>query len=208
MSAGESRVAPFRADLAGGAAAATLGMVSFGVFHTIWIRNIPGVFIEGILYVIPAAFALAWAIRATKRAGRFREGRPWTGIGLGFLVWLTVVPYEIVGAIWGPWEEPASFGDALPVLWIAFLGVPVGAAIGWTITRRLRPALAWAVAALTVNFSLGGAIAFFGGQGRFFGLFLWLLPTHLAAGALLVGVPARLHPHGGHLSADAAVTTL
>lgn len=213
-------------QLAAGAAAALVGMISFGVFHTLWIRNIPAVFVEGLLYVVPAALGLAWMIRVTGvgrddgpapsgsgapdlhdrsgRAGRSgrRDGGPASGrrlsgqvlrrgARLGLLLWLTLVPYELVGLLWGPWEQPASFRAALPILWLAFLGVPVGAGWGWWLTGRAAGAAAWAVAALTVDFTLGGGIAFEGGWGRFLGLFLWLLPTHVLAGVVLVGIPRR-----------------
>jgi len=181
---------PFTTDLVAGTAAALVGLVSFGIFHTLRIASVPAVFVEGLLYVIPAALALAWAIRTTRRAGRCRGGAI-DGLLVGGLLWLTVVPYEVVGAVWGPWPELTSFSQALPLLWIAFLGMPVGAALGWAITRQIRPAIAWAIAALAVDFSIAGGLAFFGGRGRFFELFLWLLPTHLAAGTVLVTVASR-----------------
>lgn len=91
----------FVVSLAAGATAALIGVVSFWVFHTLWILNIPMVLLEGLFHAIPATFAVAWAIRKTRRAGRFRGGFR-DGLVLGFLFWLTLVPYEVVGAVWGP----------------------------------------------------------------------------------------------------------
>jgi len=181
----------FRDCVAGGAAAALVGIVAFGIFHTVWIRNVPAVFLEGLLYGIPACFGIAWAFRSARRAGRFGGGVR-SGLLFGVCTGLTLLPYEVVGVLWGPWQLPASPGEILAVLWIAFLGVPVGAAIGWVLGRRARAAIAWGVAALSVDFSLGGAIAFFGGRGRFLGLFLWLVGAHLLAGAALVAVHDRV----------------
>ncbi len=65
--------------------------------------------------------------------------------------------------------------------------------VGWFLTRSRYGAAAWGLAAVAVHFSLGGAIAFFGGRNTMLGLFAWLLPTHLAGGVVLVGVH-RLRP--------------
>ncbi len=195
----------FLVNFAAGATAALIGMVSFGIFHTLWILNIPAVFVEGVLYALPAALGLAWAIRVTRKSGRFHGGLR-DGLILGFLFWLTLVPYEIAGKLWGPWVEPSTFQEVLPLLWLAFLGVPVGAAIGWAITRKRWPTVAWGAATLTVHFSIGGSIAFFGGRGAMLGLFIWLLPTHLLAGVALVGIHSlRLRRSGTLESAAAAV---
>ena len=119
--------------------------------------------------------------------------------------WLTLVPYELVGALWGPWVEPETLGEVLALLWIAFLGVPVGATIGWAIAREPWTTAAWAVATLTLDFSLGGGIAFNGGRGTMLGLFFWLLPTHLCAGVALVGIHALL-ARGAPTLASSATT--
>jgi hypothetical protein len=53
-------------------------------------------------------------------------------------------------------------------------------------------AAACGLAALALDFSLGGGIAFFGGRDQMLGLFLWLLPTYLVAGFVLVRARAFL----------------
>ena len=174
-----------------GAVAALTGVISFGIFHTLWISDVPAVFVEGMYYVAPAALAIGWAIRRTRQAGRFRGGLL-DGLLIGLLFWLTLIPYEIVGALWGPFSEPATLADTLGQLWIGVLGVPVGAAIGWALTRDRWATVAWALAALAVDLSLGGGLAFNGGRGAMLGLFFWMLPTHLLAGLVLVGVHALL----------------
>ena len=177
----------FLVNVAAAAAAVLIGMVSFGVFHSLWILHVPAVFVEGIPYALAAAPAVAWAIRRTRKAGRFRGGIR-DGIVLGFLFWLTLVPYELVGRLWGPWPDLNTWEEILGLLRIAFLGVPVGAAIGWALTRDRWSAVAWGVAAFTLDFSLGGGIAYMSDRGTMLGLFLWLLPTHVLAGIALVGI--------------------
>lgn len=174
-------------NLAAGAAAALIGLLSFWIFHTLWIANIPAVLSEGAAYAAAATLALAWAVRAARACGRFR-GSWRDGLLLGLLLWSTLIPYELVGCLWGHWPDPETFGQVARLLWLAFVGVPVGAAIGWSLGRRAW--LAGGVATLAVHFSLRGGIAFNGGRGVVLGLFFWMLPTHLLAGVALVGTNA------------------
>ena len=108
------------------------------------------------------------------------------------LIWLTLVPYEVVGILWGPWPEPEGAAEILRALPLAFLGAPVGGAIGWGISRAALPTLACAVAALTLDLFMGGSIVIAGGRGLDMGLFFWLLPTSLLAGVTYTGLRSFL----------------
>jgi len=193
---------PWWLNLAAGMAAALVGMISFGVFHTIWILDVPAVFVEGLIFVVPAGLTLGWAIRLARLAGVLR-GTLRAGVSVGFFLWLSLVPYEVVGVLWGPWPDVGSVREGLSLLWLAFLGFPVGALLGWFLTTSRYGAAAWGLAALAIHFMLGGTIAFFGGRNTMLGLFAWLLPTHLAAGVVLVGVH-RLRPQRYPGSREAA----
>ena len=110
---------------------------------------------------------------------------------------MPLIAFELVGVTWGPFDEDGSFRDALPIIWTILLTLPVGAAFGWALTRQAWPAVAFAVATLTVDLVMGGGIASSGGRGVILGLFFWLLPTYLLAGAAGVGVQALLGPRAG-----------
>ena len=183
----------FLVNLVAGWGAAVIGVCSFWVFHTIWILDVPPVLTEGLLFhSLPAAAALAWAVTATRKCGRFRGGLR-DGAVLGLLLWLTLVPYVIVGAVWGPWVmEPETFEQLIRQIWLPLPGAPLGAAIGWALTRRAMPTAAWGVAALTVDFFLGGGIAFNGIGGAMLGLFFWLLPTWVVAGLAMFWIASIL----------------
>ena len=155
---------PFRFDLAAGFAATVLAVVSFWFFHTVWILNIPAVFLEGLIHAGVAALALAWAVRSTRRRRPFDDSVA-VGSAIGLLIWLTFVPYEVVGVLWGPIPDAEGAAEVLRVLPLAFVGVPVGAAVGWGLTKAARPTVACATAALTLDLVLGGGIAFEGGRG-------------------------------------------
>ncbi len=180
----------FVINLAAGGAAALIGLTAFWIFHTLWILDIPAVFFEGLMHAIPATLALAWAIHCLRTAGRF--GGLQDGLLFGVLLWAPLVLYEFVGLTWGPFGEDASFRQAMPIIWAIVLSVPVGAALGWALTRKVWPAVAFAAATLAVNLVLGGGIASNGGRGVVLGLFFWLLPAHLLAGVAVVGVHALL----------------
>jgi hypothetical protein len=182
---------PFRVDFLAGGAAGLLGMIAFGVFHTLWIANVPAVFLEGLLHVSAFGAALAWAVRSVdaRRAVRSDEVG---GLALGAVLWVTLVPYEVAGLVWGPFPMVTSFHEALPVIWLSLFGAPVGALAGWLTARSLHAVLACSVAALALDFFLGGSMAFFGGRGPVLGLFLVLLPVCLAAGLVYMAVRRRL----------------
>ncbi len=187
---GQTPTPPFRVDFAAGTVAGLLGMLTFGVFHTFWIANVPSVFLEGLVHVLAFAAALAWAVRRV-HARRPVRSDELGGLALGAILWATLVPYEIAGLLLGPFPPVASFRAALPVIWISLFGVPVGAFAGWALARDLRAVLACAVAALALDFFLGGSMAFFGGRGPVLGLFLVLLPVCLAAGLAYMAVRRR-----------------
>jgi len=187
---------PFRITVASAYAAGCVVVLSFWIFHTIWILNIPWVVAEGLIVALPAAAALAWAVRATREAWGRVGGGVSHGVLLGLLIWTLFVPHQVGGMIWGPWEQPASFSEAIPMLHLAFFGAPLGAAVGWAWTRQARPAVAWSVAATALTAYLGGAIAGFGGRGTMLGLFFWLLPTFVLAGVAFVATEAVFSRRG------------
>ena len=76
--------APFRVDLAAAFVATALGVVSFGVFHWIWIAKVPLVFLEGQIHAGLGALALAWALRSTRRRRPFHDSLE-VGLLLGIL---------------------------------------------------------------------------------------------------------------------------
>ncbi len=182
---------PFRFDLAAGVAATLLGLVSFWFFHTIWILNIPAVFFEGRIFASVAAVVLAWAVRSTRRRRPFDDTVA-VGSALGILIWLPLVPYEVVGALWGPLPDAQGLVETLKVLPVAFLAAPVGAAFGWGLTKAARPTVACATAAFALNFTVGSAIAFDGGRGNNLGLFFWLFPASVLAGVAYTATHSAL----------------
>ena len=188
----------FVISLAAGGAAALIGLTAFWGFHTLWILDIPAVFSEGLLHAIPATLALAWAIRCLRAEGRL--GGLQDGLLFGVLLWVPLVLYEFVGLTWGPFDENAPFREAMPIVWAIVLSVPVGVALGWALTKKVWPAVAFAAATLAVNFVLGGGIASDGGRGVVLGLFFWLLPVHLLAGVAVVGVHALLVPRASEMA--------
>ena len=64
----QSNHGSFLVSLVAAGAAALIGLISFGVYHTLWIANVPEVYLEGLLSFVPASFALAWALTAARRA--------------------------------------------------------------------------------------------------------------------------------------------
>lgn len=180
-----------RPSVLAGAVAGLVPALSFWVFHTLWIRDVPAVLFEGIAWGLASGAAVGWAFHHLHLHAGYPTG--WRGGALlAATFWLLLLPYEAVGLAFGPFTHLTRPADLLAIAPVGLLGVPVAAALGWALMRRARSAGALALATLLSSFMMGGSIVYFGGRGTILGLLLWLLPTYLVAGQLFVRVRAAL----------------
>lgn len=163
---------------------AFVGMVLFGVYHWFYVAPVAAVFVEGAVWAVAAGAALGWAYERTM-LDHGRTGLAW-GLGFGALLAATLVPYEVVGWIWGPFPTVDSPGDVLAVLPLAFVGVPFAAGIAWLLGRSLRR-FEWSfvVLVLAIHFMIGGSVANFGGRGTTLVLFLGFVAMEILAGVVV-----------------------
>lgn len=182
---------PLRPSLVAGIAAGLVAIVSFWVFHTRYIADVPVVLLEGIVWALVAGSAAGWAYHhVAAHGGLAFDTRG--GLLFGAALWLLLVPYELVGLVFGPFTHltrPAELASVAPA---GLLGVPFGALLGWAWTRRARPTVAMAVAILLTHFMFGGSMVYFGGRGVILVLFFWMLPTFLASGLVFARVRRAL----------------
>jgi hypothetical protein len=145
---------PWRALVAGGLAGAT-GVLGFAAAHAwlivpIWTRLAGGLPL-GIL----AGGTLAWGLVELRWAGRCAGVAG--GLGYGALLWLALAPHTgLVAAVeaaglreaFAAWEVPA----------VCALAISAGAALGRTLARTRRAALALAAAVLSLALAMGGPV--------------------------------------------------
>lgn len=173
-----------------GIALSSGAMVAFGVYHWFFVAPVLAVFVEGVLWAVGAGAAIGWAYERTM-LDHGRHG-PWWGLAFGALFASTLVPSEIVGLLWGPFPEVTRPGDVLPLLPLAFLGVPLAILIGWLLEARRRVAWSFVVAVAVTHFMIGGSIANFDGRGATALLFFGFVLIELVAGvaiSLMCGRP-------------------
>lgn len=176
-------------------AVAFAGMVLFGVYHWFFVAPVVAVFIEGLVWAVGAGAAIGWAYQR----GFLDRGRvgPLWGLAFGGLFASTLVPSQIVGLLWGPFPEVATPGEILPVLPLAFLGVPLAVAIAWFLADRRGIAWSFVLAVAVTHFMIGGSIANFGGRGSTAFMFVGFAVLEILGGLLLGMVFRRRLPADG-----------
>lgn len=174
-----------------GIALATIAMVLFGVYHWFFVAPVAAVFIEGLVWAVGGGAALGWAYQR-QFLDHGRSGPLW-GLAFGTLFASTLVPYEAVGLLWGPFPDIGDAGDFFTALPLAFLGVPLALLIAWLLERRRRVGWSFVVAVLVIHFMIGGSIANFGGRGTTALLFWGFVALELLGGVWLgwLASPAR-----------------
>lgn len=171
-----------------GIAITSTGMVLFGIYHWFFVAPVVAVFLEGIVWAVGGGALLGWAYQRSM-LDHGRSG-PWWGLAFGALFASTLVPSEIVGLVWGPFPSVESPGDILPVLPLAFLGVPLALLIAWFLRPGRRFCWPFVAAVAVLHFMLGGSIANFGGRGSTFLMFVGFVVLELVGGVVLGWVTA------------------
>lgn len=176
-----------------GIALASLGMVLFGVYHWFFVAPVAAVFVEGIVWAVGGGAAIGWAYQRGF-LDRGRSGPLW-GLAFGALFASTLVPYEVVGWLWGPFgiSEPGEILVGLP---LGLIGMPLAVLVAWFLGGRRRIVWPFVVAVLVIHFMIGGSIANFGGRGATALMFSGFAALEVLGGLWLgwVSEPARRHP--------------
>ena len=154
-------------------------LLAFFVWHWFNIAPVWTVLVEGAVGIAVAAAGITWAWRLSP----FRGARG--GLAFGSIFAGGLVLGELLGLAHGPWPDPTSVADALPILAFVFVPVVLVTLAGWRIVGSARGALAYAASSLVLLVYLGGSVVQRGGVGLGLGLFLILFPGYLLAGVAL-----------------------
>ena len=175
---------PVRPSVVAGALAGLLPAVSFWIFHTLWIADVPAVLAEGTLWGLCAGAAVGWAFHHLHLRGGFAADAR-GGLLLALTLWILLVPFEILGLAFGPLTHLTRPVELLAIAPIGLVAAPLGALVGWAFTHDRRAAAALALASTLMHFMIGGSLVYFGGRGAILILFVAMLPTYLVAGLVV-----------------------
>ena len=172
--------------IAGAIAGLTAGLV-FATAHAFIITPVWNRMIGGLVFGTLAGAAAGWAY-GELLSGRIASVR--SGLVFGVLLWLSVAPVTLSNAALranGFAYTHRDLTDAIAVV-LAIIG---GVALGWLRTRRVRPMIACAVAALVVTMAMGGPVPV-ARNVRTVEIFFALLVASLIGGAVVGFLAPRL----------------
>lgn len=176
----------FRAAWAAAAIPGALILLAFFVWHWLTIAPVWNVLLEGAVGVALASLAVAWAWRLSRLEGA--RG----GLLFGGIFAAGVLAGELLGLAFGPWPDPTSVAEALPILPWVFVPVALVVLAGWRLAGGWRGGLAFGLAGLVLLVYLGGSIVQRGGAGLGLGLFWILFPGYLLGGLAIAWLEPRL----------------
>ena len=153
-------------------AVAAVGLVAFFVYHWFFVAPVWAVFLEGLVWIAINGAAIGWAYQRVL-LDQERTGTAW-GFAYGGLMAATLVPALIVGLAHGPFPNGPTLDLILPVLPLAFMGVPASIVVAWWLGGWGKVQWPFVVACLPAGIMIGGSIATFGGTLDLFALFVAL----------------------------------
>lgn len=121
-------------------------LVVFFVWHWFTIAPVWTVLVEGAIGVALASLAIGWAWTRSRRSGRFAG--PWGGLAFGAVFAGAILLGEAFGLLFGPWPEPTSVAEALPIPPWALAPAALVTIAGARLGGGWKGALAYGLAAL------------------------------------------------------------
>jgi hypothetical protein len=174
-----------------GALSGVAGGILFATLHAMIIVPIWDRMTSGLVFGAIAGAGAGWAFaECYPDAVRTRSWRGVSiGAGFGGLLWIAVAPVTGADAL----LRAAGIAPRLELLAVAValvLAAGGGGALGWLITRRIRGAVAGAVAGLLLTIAMAGPVPV-GRSVRAINIFLAVLPAAVLGGiALAVVAPS------------------
>lgn len=192
-----------RRYLGGGALAGVVGVLAFLTIHHFWILPIWSIAPVGVPFAAAAGAGIGWAAHVARE--RLPRGRARLALALSALLLLLLVPAELLSFRRGPFDitNPDIPADVIVMAFVELAtAVPLGALVGWLLTRYPRGVLAWAVAGLATALGVGHNVTLLGATfPAVYKMWALIAASQLAAS----GVFALLVGEGGRATREAAV---
>lgn len=168
-----------------GALSGVSGGLVFATLHAIVIVPIWNRMAGGLVFGAIAGAGAGWAFAECFPAAiRMLTARGVaTGAVFGALLWLAIAPVTAADALLRATGLAPRY-ELLAVAVAVVLAVAAGGTLGWLLTRRLRAALAGAVAGLLLTIAMAGPVPV-GRSPRARNIFLAVLPAAVFGGAAL-----------------------
>lgn len=160
-------MSPLARSLLAGAAAGIVGVAVFLTIHHFWILPIWSIAVFGVPFAAATGAAVGWA--AHEARAKLPRGRLSLALSLSALLLVTLVPAQLFATGTGPViditdpEPDIPAGFVVPAILAMASAIPVGAALGWWLTRSRRGVAAWALAGLATALGVGHNVPFVGG---------------------------------------------
>lgn len=150
-------------SLGAGALAGLVGVLVFVTIHHVWILPIWSILPVGLPLAALSGVAIGWA--AWESRGRLPRGRAALALALAGILLALLVPAELLSFRRPPFDitQTEVPRDVLVVA-LAELAtaIPLGALVGWGLTRSARGTIAWALAGLATAIGIGHNVTLLG----------------------------------------------
>jgi hypothetical protein len=181
-----------RASLLAGAFAGLVGLVAFTLLHVLLVAPLWILLAVGLLPALLGGVFVGWAYHELVEAGKLPP-RPLQGAAFGAVLWLTLVPLELVALAGGPPPAGVSPMEAMRGIGPGvLLPLLAGLLVGWALTRHARRSVALGLAALLLALPVAGTISALGGGAMGLTIFGGLLLVDVLAGLALAEARPRL----------------
>lgn len=190
--------APRRSILAG-ALSGVVGVAVFLTIHHFWILPIWFIAPIGVPMAAGMGVAIGWAAHLARE--RLPRGRVALALALAGLLLALLLPAEILSFRRGAFDitNPDVPPDVLVVAFVELsTAIPLGALVGWWLTRTWRGALAWALAGLATGLGVGHNVTLLGATfPAVYKMWTIMATAQLAAAFTYAGIVAPHDSHGG-----------
>lgn len=156
-------VDPLPRSLAAGAVSGVVGVSVFLAVHHLWILPIWSIAPVGVPIAALMGVAVGWAAHEARE--RLPRRPSFLALALAALLLALLVPAELLSFRRGPFDvsDPLVPQGVLVVAFVELAtAIPLGALVGWWLTRSWRGTLAWALAGLATALGVGHNVTLLG----------------------------------------------
>jgi len=180
-----------RASLVGGVFAGLAGLLVFTLLHVALVGPLWVLLLVGFLPAVAGGAVVGWAFHVLAGHGKL-PARPLQGPAFGALMWLTLVPLELLALSRGPVPGATPLDAMRHVGPEVLLPALAGMLAGWALTQDLRASALLGLASLALALPVAGTLVALGAGGLGPSIFAGMLLVDGVAGFVLAEVRPML----------------